>query len=276
MGKELPTTRTARALASIVLLACGASAFRLPAPAIRMVGHAARTRRPELARAHVASGDVSAIAQLVQANAEHGRSALEATAYGAYQTYASALGTHPTRTKVLTAVTLTLLGDAISQTLGARRAGAPLAYDTRRAAAFATHALLFTGLFQAWWFGQLNSHFVSAPDAETSARVAAAATKTLLCQLGSVPLLYYPSFFALTGVARGLTAEQSVARARAEFVLLLTRNWLFWIPVQFGQFALVPSEWQVVYVCCAALCWSIILSTLTAPPAASAPSAPGK
>ena len=73
---------------------------------------------------------------------------------------------------------------------------------------------------------------------------------------------------------QGLSAADSVERARSSFVDLTVRNWKFWIPAQLAQFALLPEEWQVPYTCAMGLVWNIILSaaagSATAAPATQA------
>ena len=70
---------------------------------------------------------------------------------------------------------------------------------------------------------------------------------------------------------QGLSATESLARARANFVSLTLRNWKFWIPAQLAQFAFLGEEWQVPYTCVMGLVWNIILSAAAgearAPPA---------
>jgi hypothetical protein len=80
--------------------------------------------------------------------------------------------------------------------------------------------------------------------------------------LRALAVVYYPLFFAITALVQGLTAEQGLERAREKFGPLLSRNLLFWVPAQLVQFALVPEEWQVTYVCVMGLMWNVILSSL--------------
>ena len=44
---------------------------------------------------------------------------------------------------------------------------------------------------------------------------------------------------------------------------LVLSNWRFWVPVEMLFFAVLPPELLVPATCLAALCWNMILSTLS-------------
>merc|ERR1711966_57901 len=88
----------------------------------------------------------------------------------------------------------------------------------------------------------------------------AAMEQTLASQLGIVPFLYYPVFFSLTGIVQGLNAEQSIERAKENFIPLMKRNLLFWIPVQFVQFGFIEEGLQIPFLSVCGLAWTFILS----------------
>jgi Mpv17 / PMP22 family len=73
-------------------------------------------------------------------------------------------------------------------------------------------------------------------------------------------VLYYPVFYAITGVVQGLTGEETLARAKDTFVPLMKRNLLFWIPVQFGTFSYVEENLQIPVLIVCGLVWTVILS----------------
>lgn len=177
--------------------------------------------------------------------------------------YADALVTDPVPTKMLTAAFLVTLGDAFSQLTETGREDPR--YDFNRGLSFAIFGAVYTGAFQHWWFLFLNDAVPVAPGAGDFQLWLAAAGKTLLCQFGTIPLVYLPLFFILTGLVRGLTVEQTLARARESYLPLFTRNIAYWIPVQMAQFLLVEPEWQVPYVCSAGFIWSIVLSRFAGP-----------
>lgn len=90
--------------------------------------------------------------------------------------------------------------------------------------------------------------------------MAAAMEQTLASQLGIVPFLYYPAFFALTGAVQGLDTEAAVTRAKENFLPLMQRNLLFWIPVQFIQFGFIQEDLQIPFLSVCGICWTFILS----------------
>ena len=60
----------------------------------------------------------------------------------------------------------------------------------------------------------------------------------------------------------GLTLDEGVNRARQNFLPLMKRNLLFWVPIQYAQFAFVPVDLQIPFLCLAGLIWTYILSAL--------------
>lgn len=119
-----------------------------------------------------------------------------------------------------------------------------------------------------WWsyFDILSQPVRHAP---TEAMLAAA--KVAINQFVVVPLIYMPLFFGVTGTLGGLDFIQTKARAQSLYIPLLTRNYFFWLPMQFVQFFVLPPEWQIPFVSLASLVWTIVLSSvggLSAHPAA--------
>ncbi|KAJ1626939.1 hypothetical protein T492DRAFT_842768 [Pavlovales sp. CCMP2436] len=182
--------------------------------------------------------------------------------------YGAELVEHPLKTHVVTAASLFLVGDAISQSIQAARAirepgDAPVAYDVRRAASFGLFSAMWSGVFQAWWFDLLNGNIPGGTT--TTDHLIAAVEKTAMCQLVSAPLVYLPLLFTVQGLVRGWSAERTLSHSQANYRPLLQRNWSFWWPVQLVQFSAVTAEWQLPFVCSAALVWAIILSGASEP-----------
>ena len=182
--------------------------------------------------------------------------------------YENALAVHPLETKIITAGTLGLAGDALAQQQ------TPQPYDKKRAFGFAVFGATYSGGFQHVLFpllvdvcqGDGLCKTLSGPLATCELPLSgqealfAAAERTLVNQLVCIPFLYYPLFFAISGIVQGLTVDAALQRAQDTWATLVSRNLLFWLPVQFVQFAFVPLQWQVPYVCAAGLGWNIILS----------------
>ena len=173
--------------------------------------------------------------------------------------YMAALQAHPLQTNLASAATLAFAGDAIAQRVGK----AP--YDPRRAVSFVTFDAAYRGGFQTaalpWIIDKCDGHVLESlcgPVIDQS--VLAATEATLFNQLLVIPIIYYPLFYAITGPMQGLTQDESIERARSQFVPITIRNWKFWIPANFAQFVLLEEQYQVPYTCVMGLIWNVILS----------------
>ena len=123
-----------------------------------------------------------------------------------------------------------------------------------------------------WWqyfdlVSQIETVMEKLQDPPTHSLLAAA--KVAVNQFAIIPFVYMPLFFAITGALGGLDIDKSIARARSLYVPLLQRNYLFWLPVQFFQFLVLPADYQIPFVCAASLCWTVILSSIGGTPSVS-------
>ena len=169
--------------------------------------------------------------------------------------YTTALAENPLPTKMATGATLAMAGDAIAQSSTNEK------YDVRRAASFGLFDMAYRALQHVAFpilVANLSGQYLG--NVGLPSDLAAAMEQTLASQLGIVPFLYYPAFFALTGAVQGLDVEASVTRAKENFVPLMQRNLLFWIPVQFVQFSAIPEGLQIPFLSLCGLAWTIILS----------------
>jgi len=156
----------------------------------------------------------------------------------AWEAYGRSLIDHPLATKAVTATTLAVAGDAVAQLSAVSSSpNGEEGYDLRRALSLGLFAALYTGAFQHFWFGWLNSHLAYEASLLSPAMAlllaspvspgATAALKVGVNQLGMVPFVYMPMFFALTGAVGGLSAGESWERAKGLFAPLIVRNWAF-------------------------------------------------
>jgi len=221
---------------------------------------------PHLMTAAVVS---SSTASVVAATA----SAHSVAANSLLATYSASLAAHPLATKMITGGVLSVTGDAIAQSRE------PDEYDTRRAVSFMVFDMTYRALQHNIFpiIGEVcRGQFFLAAAASISPVLAAstdpfyfaAMERTLASQLGVVPFMYYPAFFALTGVVQGLSAEGTVERAKEKFIPLMKRNLLFWIPVQFVQFGFVEDGLQIPFLSLCGLMWTVILSAMAGSTAA--------
>jgi len=186
------------------------------------------------------------------------------------ENYKHALQVHPLETKMLTGGFLATMGDAIAQSRE------PEEYDTRRAASFAAFDMAYRALQHnvfpmivdlckgQFFLGAIATipplaKFVST---HMDPNYFAAMEQTLASQLGVVPFLYYPVFFALTGAVQGLSVQGAIERAKENFLPLMERNLIFWIPVQFVQFSFIQEDLQIPFLCICGLGWTFILSIM--------------
>lgn len=175
--------------------------------------------------------------------------ALKENGFDPLSGYRELLKTNPLPTKMATGATLAVCGDAIAQAKAADDAE----YDKRRAASFAAFDMCYRAL----------QHFafpVIVATCQGQYFGSAAMEQALASQLGIVPFMYYPAFFALTGAIQGLSIEGAWNRAVDTFVPLMKRNLLFWIPVQYVQFAYIQEDLQIPFLSVAGLAWTFIIS----------------
>lgn len=123
-----------------------------------------------------------------------------------------------------------------------------------------------------WWqyfdlVSQIEVVMANLQDPPTQALLAAA--KVAVNQFAVIPLVYMPLFFVISGALGGLDIPKSIARARSLYVPLLQRSYLFWVPLQFFTFLVLPVDYQIPFVCAASLCWTIILSSIGGTPSVS-------
>ncbi|GAX20437.1 hypothetical protein FisN_22Hh003 [Fistulifera solaris] len=177
-------------------------------------------------------------------------------------TYQEALQQHPLVTKMITGGTLATCGDAIAQSQNALEP-----YDKRRAVSFMLFDMCYRALQHTAFpvlavhcQGQYLGELLQGTPLIVNAEYLAAMERTLASQLGIVPFIYYPVFYALTALVQDLSPQAAVDRARETFVPLMSKNLKFWIPVQFIQFGFIEEHWQIPFLSAAGLCWTFLLS----------------
>lgn len=188
------------------------------------------------------------------------------TALALFNDYQSLLAVHPLPTKLVTGAILAVAGDAIAQS---RDKGE---YNPSRGASFAafdvTYRAVQNQLFPVIVDNFQGRYILTAVEAVGLSQllgnvdVMAAMERALVNQLIVVPFFYYPVFFMFSGFQLGLTWDEGVDRAKQNFLPLMKRNLLFWIPIQYTQFAIVPLDLQIPFLCLAGLVWTYILSIL--------------
>lgn len=164
----------------------------------------------------------------------------------------------------VTGATLAVIGDFLAQ----KREKSENGYDEIRALSFACFDACYR-LFQTIsiplvsFYGQgrvLRPLFSMLGLGENSIAVATATERTILYQFCVIPFIYYPVFFAFTGMMQGLNLKEAFERAKKSFLPCWTRNITFWIPAQLVMFGLISDTWIIPYSCVMGIMWSTILS----------------
>jgi hypothetical protein len=174
--------------------------------------------------------------------------------------YAKGMTSYPLPTKMATGALLAAIGDALAQSRETKPS-----YDAFRAASF----MCFDAsnrVFQHYAFpfiiahcqGQLLGRLLPLSSKWTP--ILAATERTLIYQFLWIPLFYYPVFFTFTGLMQGLNWQATLRRGFKNFLPCWKRNLLFWMPTQYFMFAMVPTAWQIPFVCVMGIVWSTILS----------------
>eukprot|EP01051_Picozoa_sp_SAG22_P006355 SAG22_NODE_412_length_10893_cov_14.851770_3_plen_137_part_00 len=131
---------------------------------------------------------------------------------GALQRYNALLLRQPVLTKLATGGSLGLVGDVVAQKVAEGRE----TLDYRRLAAFTVFGAGWTGLYNHWWYNTLAAWY---PGTST----AAIAYKLAWNHGVSNPLVYLPTFYVSMGVMLGLSAEEVLNKARAEYLPTMVR-----------------------------------------------------
>jgi Mpv17 / PMP22 family len=188
--------------------------------------------------------------------------------------YQNALHTLPLQTQMMTGAVLAVAGDTVAQTVNNHNE-AHRPFDLKRTFSFAAFDACYRAVqhvlyppMKDYFHGQFLYPAISsilpplnAFEQHHNQILSAAAEQSLISQLVVIPLLYYPIFFAVTGMVQGLTWEQSMERGKQSFVPLMQRNLLFWIPVQFGVFGWINDDaLQISVLIACGFIWTMILS----------------
>jgi hypothetical protein len=126
-----------------------------------------------------------------------------------------------------------------------------------------THASGFQYLLYSVAFVRWSRFFETVGSASG---LGAPVTRALVDQLGHVPAIYFPSFYALKAVVEGRPLaggdEGAIGRYRAEGWECLKANWSIWIPAQIINFTFVPAHLRIPFVSTTSFGWTVVLSAM--------------
>lgn len=163
--------------------------------------------------------------------------------------YVRAIRTNPVRTKAISTSLLSVIGDLLAQKI-AQRDNAEFVLDTRRSASIGLWGLFIMGPALHYWYAVLDRLFFGK---------FAVLNKLLSDQLLFAPV-FNAAFIVGVGSLEGNPLKEVAETVRTKFWPSMKANWTLWPAAQVVNFALVPKTFQIVYVNCVALVWSVILA----------------
>ena len=185
-----------------------------------------------------------------------------------FKCYKWSLAAYPVYTKSITSATIAMLGELIASNIKARamaaRAGTGAAPSssssavsaTRRLGVFGLYGLLCTGPMLHYWYGLLE-YILSVKMNLHGNRKTAAKLAIDRCLWGPPFVLFTISFLQLL---QTLSPKATADAIRKSYVAVLIMNQAVWVPAQLCNFALVPTELQVLFVNLVNVGWNTYLS----------------
>lgn len=128
--------------------------------------------------------------------------------------------------------------------------------NRRRVLAMATFGFFYAGGFNFYLYRFFELAF---PVARLGSRGSVFA-KVVSDQFIHTPLLYLPAFYYSTGLMKGNRVSHISEQLKQEYWSSLTAAYKIWLPAQLVNFAIIPLEFRVLFVCSVSLAWNTILS----------------
>jgi len=125
--------------------------------------------------------------------------------------------------------------------------------DRHRFVSFTSFGVLWTGLFNHYWYGWLARRVPGAA-------VGAVIQKALWQHAFLNPFVYLPFFYCYQGATLQLSLDEATAKAKAEYIPTITRLWSIWIPTALVMFRFVPERHQVLLTAGVNFLWNTVLS----------------
>lgn len=163
--------------------------------------------------------------------------------------YVRSIKTNPVRTKAISTSLLAFMGDLLAQKI-AQRDKAEFVLDMRRSASVGLWGFCMMGPVLHYWYGILDRLFFGK---------FAVMNKLLSDQLLFAPL-FNGAFMLGVGSLEGHPFQDLTETVRTKLWPSMKANWTLWPAAQVVNFALVPKTFQIVYVNCVALVWSVVLA----------------
>lgn len=166
--------------------------------------------------------------------------------------YKSAIRKFPIASQAVQASLLMGVGDVIAQHAVEK---VPLnSLNFRRTAEFSALGLFLVGPTLRFWYGRLDK-LVSPKQVAWKVAV----KKASLDQFVFAPA-FIVVFTSSISFMQGMNTESVVERLKAEYTTILKTNYVIWPTAQLINFALVPLNYQVLFVQMVAIIWNTYLS----------------
>jgi hypothetical protein len=130
-------------------------------------------------------------------------------------------------------------------------------------AAFTVFGGILTGPINYVWLDVVERW--SSQMAAGGGRWRLLAAKVLLQSAILQPLIYLPTFYTVTALVRGWSADEARAKVSAEYAPTLTKIWVCWTPAVLYAFGWLPKHQQSVFFAGFGFCWNVVLSLISNP-----------
>jgi len=173
----------------------------------------------------------------------------------AFNRYSNALIHKPYKTKMITAGVLTIVGDAVCQTVIEKKKFT-VNYDYRRSLNLAAIGTLFSAPFCHLWYMNFAPAICRAVSSNTKLYpfISLAFDQTLIATstLGV--------FLFLSEYLKEFSVKDSVENVRKKFPHAIKTNWKVWPPIILINFLIVPPHFRVFFTNFLGFFWGIYLS----------------
>lgn len=180
--------------------------------------------------------------------------------------YKLSLKQYPVYTKSITSATIAVLGEIVASIVKHKlsqrnRAGSPTNGDTaiisaRRLGVFGLYGLLCTGPMLHYWYSLLE-YILTIKMGLSGGRKIAAKLLIDRCLWGPPFVLFTISFLQLL---QTLSPKATAEAIKKSYVAILLMNQKVWVPGQLLNFAVIPVEFQVLFVNAVNVGWNTYLS----------------
>mmetsp|Transcript_48361 Transcript_48361/g.118398 ORF Transcript_48361/g.118398 Transcript_48361/m.118398 type:complete len:254 (+) Transcript_48361:258-1019(+) len=162
---------------------------------------------------------------------------------------------HPRATKAVVSGLLMSASDVTSQFIAARRADRQCEINFRRLFAVAVFGTVFLGPILHTWYGILDRMYPGSPSVRN------VTAKVLSDQLG-IAFLVNAGFMMVTGLLEGYEWQAVRSNLQQKYWGSMRLNWKVWPIGQLINFAVIPQEFQIVWVNTVGFAFTVALSLL--------------